>query len=49
MIEHLPPILFLLLIYGGAICAVIYILRLFGRLVSALESIARKMRDDSKL
>jgi hypothetical protein len=56
MIEYLPPIILLLLIYGGSICAILYILRLLGRLVSAhervvsaLESVARKMRDDSKL
>ena len=56
MIEHLPSVLFLLLIYGGPICAIIYILRLLGRLVSAhervvgaLESVAQKMRDDSRL
>ena len=56
MIEHLPSIILLLLIYGGPLCAIIYILRLLGRLVSAhervvgaLESVARKMRDDSKL
>jgi hypothetical protein len=55
MITGILPLALVVLIYGGAICVIIFVLRLLGRFVSAhervasaLEIIARKHQDDGK-